>query len=196
MWQDESTWPAEGVDEVKPVSSAEECLAIWGEKPENKEACVRFIMVLMTSERFETGITGPELQLAWGMSETSIKQYTAEASRRVKALTDPNWVRERIATCLDEALDHARGKPKDLAAVANAYAPLVGASVPQKHEITVAAMKALPAFEPTVEWIRGFVAPERLEEFMLGLEQISSGKAPTTVPILVLEAHEEGDEYG
>ncbi len=105
------------------------------ERPASKALRVMYVMRLMASGWWVKGVTGPELAEAWGLSEQSIEFDAAEASRRVKALTDPQWVRERLAETLNHAAEVARRDPREAAAVANAYAGLVGAAAPQRHDI-------------------------------------------------------------
>lgn len=64
-------------------------------------------MGIMASNRWETGKTGRELALAWGLSPGTLDHVAAEASRRVKAVGEADYVRTRLAAALDEGLNHA-----------------------------------------------------------------------------------------
>lgn len=108
----------------------------YGDRPRTKELRVRFVMHLMATGRWVKGETGQELREAWDLSIDAINQDAAEASRRVQAAVDPNWVRQRLTVALDQALEDARGDPKATAAVANAFASVIG--VQAKH-VTVTA---------------------------------------------------------
>jgi hypothetical protein len=74
--------------------------------PRDREGRVRHCMGLMASNQWETGVTGPELAAEWGLHPGTLDHYAAEASRRVKAVGESDYVRTRIAAALDEALGH------------------------------------------------------------------------------------------
>ena len=48
-----------------------------------------------------------ELAAAWGVTAGTVEHYAGEASRRVKAVGEGDWVRQRISVALDEGLEHA-----------------------------------------------------------------------------------------
>lgn len=77
------------------------------QEPRTREERVRFVMGLMAANRWETGKTGRELALAWGLSPGTLDHVAAEASRRVKAVGEAEYVRTRLAAALDEGLGHA-----------------------------------------------------------------------------------------
>jgi hypothetical protein len=63
-------------------------------------------MGLMAANRWVTGTTGPELAAQWGLHPGTLEHIAAEASRRVHAVGEADYVRTRIAAALDEALGH------------------------------------------------------------------------------------------
>ncbi len=90
-------------------------------------------MEIMAANRWEG--QHAELAAAWGVSEGTVEHYAGEASRRVKAVGEGDWVRQRISVALDEGLEHGlrllrRGDPRalgGLAQLAKAFGELAGA---------------------------------------------------------------------
>jgi hypothetical protein len=81
---------------------------------------------VMSSGLWKKGETAPELAKAWGLSQSTVEDYSAEASRWLKALTDPDEVRQQLAYYLSKNLRIADGNPRSVAEVSKAYGPLVG----------------------------------------------------------------------
>lgn len=75
---------------------------------EVRETRVREIMGLMSSGRWQG--QHKELAALWGVSPGTIEHYAGEASRRVKATGETEYVRERLAAFLDHTLDLALRK--------------------------------------------------------------------------------------
>lgn len=141
--------------------------------PPDRDGRVRFVMRLMAMGSWVTGQTGRHLAAVAGLHEDTVRDYASEASRRVKAVTDVPMVRQRLAAALEEGIDlglaMARGEAIDdeqsgerrwvngnasaLSGIANcakAFAALVGAEAPKRHELTGAdgAPLGLPAGHP------------------------------------------------
>lgn len=150
----------------------------------DRESRVRACMELMAAGRWESGVTPQELAAEWGMAEGSLAHIAGEASRRVKAVGEQDFVRTRISAALDEglgiALSMARGVnangvtiPGDpralggLASIAKAYrelaSPAATATAPQAREpVTIiypAGVAPLPPDGPPLQPPAGPDAP-------------------------------------
>ncbi len=107
--------------------------------PAGLDAKVQVVIDLMLAGRWKSGSTGPALARAWGLSTHYLEKVAAEASRRVKASAEPDYVREVLAAELAAALRGARNirspvaRAKAVAEVARAWGAIV---VPAKHEVT------------------------------------------------------------
>jgi hypothetical protein len=66
-------------------------------------------MGVMAAGEWETGRTGRELAEAWGLNPGTLDHIASEASRRVKAVGESEYVKTRIAAALDEGIGHALG---------------------------------------------------------------------------------------
>lgn len=122
---------------------------VTDECPPTREDRVRAIMALMPHS-WVRGRTGVELGARWGLTHYAMESLAAEAWRRVRA-QDPSYVRDRLATALEESVQEVRdsdeaptAKAKAIAVVTGAWAPLVGANAAQKVEVTHAAPPGLP----------------------------------------------------
>lgn len=142
-------------------------------KPAMREERVRYIMELMTKRIWVTGETGDEIAREWRMHSDTVGRDAAEASRRVRAVGDRDFVMSRLQAALDDALDAARGRPRDTAEVAKAYASVMGiGSTKVEHTgagglpLTLPPVLAMLEPPPTVEEVERFVAtgevPKRL----------------------------------
>lgn len=101
-----------------------------------RETRVRIVMGLKAAARWEPG-TGPRLAAAWKISVSSMERIAAEATRRVRAYNDRDYVRTRLLVALDEGLDAARGDNlKSLPAIAKAIAEVADIIGPKRHEIS------------------------------------------------------------
>jgi hypothetical protein len=119
------------------------------ECPPTREERVRAIMAMMPHS-WVRGRTSYELGARWGLSDHAMENLASEAWRRVRA-QDPSYVRDRLATALEESMQEVRdsdeaptAKAKAIAVVTGAWAPLVGANAVQRVEVTHAAPAGLP----------------------------------------------------
>jgi len=122
---------------------------VTDECPPTREDRVRAIMAMMPHS-WVRGRTGVELGARWGLTDHAMESLAAEAWRRVRA-QDPSYVRDRLATALEESVQEVRdsdeaptAKAKAIAVVTGAWAPLVGANAAQKVEVTQVAPPGLP----------------------------------------------------
>jgi hypothetical protein len=120
------------------------------ECPPTREDRVRAIMAMMPHS-WVRGRSGPELAAKWGLSVAVLGDLAAEAWRRVRA-QDPSYVRDKLASALEQSVEEvqladepATAKAKALAVVTGAWAPLVGASAAQKVEVTQGPPPGLPS---------------------------------------------------
>jgi hypothetical protein len=120
--------------------------------PTTREERVRACMRLMPAQ-WERGKTSRVLAKAWGVSVAVVEQASAEAWRRLNA-QDVGWVREHICYELSCAMDTAKNiedlkdRVHEIVEVSKAWAPLVGAGAPQKHEHSV----LVAALAQSEEW--------------------------------------------
>ena len=119
------------------------------ECPATREDKVRAIMAMMPHS-WVRGKTGAEVAARWGLAVESVGQLAAEAWRRVRA-QDPSYVRDKLASALEESIEAVRvadepatAKAKAIAVVTGAWAPLVGANAASKVEVVGAAPAGLP----------------------------------------------------
>lgn len=103
--------------------------------PEDREGRVRAVMDLMSAGRWVRGKTAAILAAGWDLEVNTVEAYAAEASRRVKSGTDQAWVKERVSTALNGALDDSNGDPKLTAEVAKAYAAIAQVTSPVSVQI-------------------------------------------------------------
>lgn len=76
--------------------------------PNEVESRVRHIMGMMRRLEWIRGASGESLADEWGLSLSRVEDYSAEASRRVKAeVTDPDHVTSTVCTALDTVLREA-----------------------------------------------------------------------------------------
>lgn len=106
--------------------------------PGSRENRVRTIMTLMADMRWENGVTSGLLADRWGLHVNTVSSMAGEASRRLKSVIDPAYVRTKIGNALDLAINKAveTGDVKGLAMVTRVYADVSGANAPKKHEVT------------------------------------------------------------
>lgn len=122
--------------------------------PALSEARVAFVIDLMVEGIFETGDTAADMSECWGLHEVTCKRITGEASRRVKTAIDPEYVRLRLATKLDQSLREADGISDTSDRIAarvklvSTYEPLIGVGAARNaSHTTVNVLVANP------EWI-------------------------------------------
>jgi bacterioferritin-associated ferredoxin len=96
---------------------------------------VDYIVGLMECLEFRRGKTNDELAAVWGVSPSTVGNYSAEASRRVTA--DPDDAKRDIsAGCrrlFKQAVDE--GDAKSARAVGELWATVSGAKAAEKHQI-------------------------------------------------------------
>lgn len=106
--------------------------------PRTTDEKVRVCMDLMLAGRWRER-TSAALARVWGISPHYTRRLAAEASRRVKAGAEAEYVREVLANELGDALRATRrirspaARAKAVAEVARAWGAIV---VPSKHEVT------------------------------------------------------------
>lgn len=91
----------------------------------------------MRSLTFERGKRVTELAREWNLTESAVRNLTAEAWRRVTTeAQDIDKTREHVCTRLNVAVDQAFQERdyKGLAALANIYTIIVGAQAPKRIE--------------------------------------------------------------
>lgn len=107
-----------------------------------REERVQAIMRLMRDLQWETGRTGGILANKWGLSEGTLKQYAAEASRRVRAeVNDPDFVGATVGQALLEVVKKHSGPGGDsrhVIGAAKVWADIAGASAPNRTEVSFA----------------------------------------------------------
>jgi hypothetical protein len=110
-----------------------------------REERVDFIAEVMTALKWERGKSGPPLARLWGVTEATVRDYAAEASRRVTA--DAEEVRREITVrglgMLRAA--HHDGQARDFAALGKLLADVSGANAPAKHEVLAGTLEPSPA---------------------------------------------------
>lgn len=106
--------------------------------PGSREDRVRAIMDLMADLRWENGVTSVLLADRWSLNPGTVSAMAGEASRRLKAVIDPVYVRTKLGNALDRAVSVAieKNDVKGLALVAKVYSDVTGATAPKKHEHT------------------------------------------------------------
>jgi hypothetical protein len=113
----------------------------------DKEARIQHIESLMRSFTWRRGKTYRELAREWDLSEDTVRQYSAEASRRIRAaIMDPTEVNAAVGAALEEALSQCvtDGNWKLVSQLCDTWAKISGAAAPAKHEIE-ASLNADPA---------------------------------------------------
>ena len=104
------------------------------------QAKVDEICELMRNCEFRTGKTIKELAKKWDLSVSTVKEYSAEASKIVrKELTDPDRVFSIVGPALEEAILDAK-KSRDfrqLAQLARVFADITGASAARRVDVGV-----------------------------------------------------------
>jgi len=165
--------------------------------PRTPDEKVRVCIDLMLAGRWRSR-TSAALARAWGISAHYMRRLAAEASRRVKAGAEPDYVREVLAAELADALRATRrirspgARAKAVADVARAWGAIV---VPSKHEVTggrglpLGLPPALAMLEPapTLAELEHFAAAAP-EECLLETCRVHGRSAPA------LPAHEEGSQ--
>ena len=166
--------------------------------PAGLDAKVQVCIDVMLAGRWVDGRTGPAIARAWGVSAHYMRKIAAEASRRVKASAEPDYVREVLAAELANAMRRVRGI-RSPAALAKAVAELARAwgaiVVPSKHEVTggrglpLGLPPALAMLEPapTLAELEHFAAAAP-DECVLETCRVHGRTAPA------LPAHEEGSQ--
>jgi len=133
--------------------------------PPDREGRVRACMELMTGGRWESGVTANELAAEWGMTPGAVAHISSEASRRVKAVGEHDFVRTRIAAALDEglaiALGMARGSKANGVVVPGDPRALAGLASIAKAFKELAGSGSKPADPDGNRFIVELVSPER-----------------------------------
>lgn len=114
--------------------------------PATVEERVAHIADLMRRLEWERGKSAVPLAAAWGISESTVRNYAAEAHRIVRAeVTDPDEVGRDIGVALNlvlrNGLKDLKGAPdvrskarRDLTKAADVWATVSGAKAPDRHQ--------------------------------------------------------------
>ncbi len=96
---------------------------------------VAFVAELMNALAWDRGKTGKVIAEAWGLSESALKTYAAEAHRLVTA--DPDEARRDITAGCRRLFRQAvnSGNAKAARAVGELWADVAGAKAPEKHQV-------------------------------------------------------------
>lgn len=100
---------------------------------------VEFIADLMEGLCWKRGKSAKVLAKAWGLSTSTVENYSGEASRRIEA--DASHVR-RLVSQLGESMlidAYKSGKAKDFSMLAQRLAEISGANAPTKQEVKIDA---------------------------------------------------------
>lgn len=97
-------------------------------------------MMLMRELRWRRGITDKDLARHWGLTVDSIRQYSADAWRRLKAeVTDPDSTAATICTALEKVVQESQDKGlhghRSVIEASKAWAAISGAGAPTRFEI-------------------------------------------------------------
>lgn len=117
---------------------------------------------IMRANAWDRGKTGKTLAVKWGVAESTVRNYSTEAWRRLRAeVTEPDRVVVKLATTLETVIDDAMAEVKDppmivagdrvykespnaarksVIEASKTLAALIGANAPQKHEHQFAGM--------------------------------------------------------
>lgn len=126
----------------------------------DREARVREIMAIMTAGAWDGAHdTHAELAIKWGCAIGSVHTYAGEASRRIRAVGEADWVRTRISTALDEALTlglaMARGGDSKaligLAQVAKGFSAIAIGNAPSAHAEATFRIEMVSPERPVLE---------------------------------------------
>lgn len=79
------------------------------QRPATVAERVAYIADMMRDLRWKRGKTAYELAKVWGVSPSTIENYSAEANRKVCAeVTDPEYVSRTVCSALEEVIESAR----------------------------------------------------------------------------------------
>jgi len=111
-----------------------------GLAPPTKEERVQLCMKLMRTGRWRRGITEKNVAAHWGLSEDSVRAYSAEAWRRVRTeVTDPDATAATICSALEAVIVEAKGKGlaghRSIIEAGKAWAAISGAGAPTRFEM-------------------------------------------------------------
>lgn len=108
---------------------------------------VDHIAALMRSFEWETGRTYKELAKLWDVSPSTVRDYSSEASRRVRSeVTNPEEVSRDVCLSLREAVTACRVK-KDwtrMTKAAEAWATISGAKAAERVDMRSVTAEATP----------------------------------------------------
>lgn len=115
-----------------------------GSAPPTKEGRVQHCMALMREIRWKRGVTDKELARGWGVDVMAVRQYSAEAWRRIKAeVTDPDSTASTVCMALEKVVEEASTKGlaghRSVIEAGKAWAAIAGAGAPTRVELGVLA---------------------------------------------------------
>lgn len=104
----------------------------------NKDERIDFICEMMRTLDWKTGKTGKELAKVWGVSPSTVRDYAADASRRVRSeVTDPESVSRDVCSALRIAVSETLDK-KDwgrMTKAAEVWASISGAKAAERVDM-------------------------------------------------------------
>lgn len=108
------------------------------------EQRIAHIMDMMRRWEWKRGKSAGDLATTWGLAVSTVEELSSEASKRVRAeVTDPERVSGTVGMALQRVLDEgmeatgdAKWHGRKLAVESSkAWAQIVGAMAPQRHEV-------------------------------------------------------------
>jgi hypothetical protein len=139
------------------------------DRPDDVQSRIEFVARLMVENRWNRR-AARALTTQWELGHQTVRAYATEASRWIRRTIDPELVRSALGFHLTMAMRAAR-EPKDVAAVANAHAPLVGASAATKIQVTLDT----PELLAVIDGIAGTVCESCRVEVVQVLQRLQAG---------------------
>lgn len=99
--------PRENVDSVAVTLTPAPAPESWLPMPEGAEARVLMIQAAMAEHRWARGVSGPEVAALWGLTPAALRNYAAEASRRLRTSVDDESLRSWVATSIEDIIAQA-----------------------------------------------------------------------------------------
>ena len=111
-----------------------------GTGPPTVDGRINHCMMLMRELRWKRGVTDQHVATAWGINLASVRQYSAEAWRRVKAeVTDHDAVAATVCVALERVIEEGSVKGlnghRSVIEAAKAWAAIAGAGAPTRFEV-------------------------------------------------------------
>lgn len=116
--------------------------------PKTTEERIEHIAEMMRNLEWRRGKSLKALACEWGISPSTVGNYSAEASRRVrKEVQDPEEVGRTVCTALDKTIRLAvrDDDRRSIVQAAKVWSDIAGAGAAQRLDITHGANEATPA---------------------------------------------------